>query len=222
MIVMGLPLQYPITTPTYLPTFTTTSCFDMAGSTLDHPCFTNNSHFDSHTASSTQSNDTGTFFHLPTDLAIVQRKRIGTQVRIRKPKKRKPKRPFVRRKLPYHLVMRCLRRRANRPPRLVGPSRRDQLRTRREKRRRYRRGRVAREHTAFYEHLLNQTTQPQFQLDEFDKDLLSLFVGDLDPTQPFRLCREFNLESPSISFQDSIAALVSRHHDVCCQAAYPS
>ena len=48
--------------------------------------------------------------------------RSGFTAKKRKAKKRKLKRPFVRRKLPYHLVMRCLRRRGNRPPKLVAPS----------------------------------------------------------------------------------------------------
>ena len=211
-------MKTPITSPTYSPT---TSHVDMFDPIADHPCFNDKSFFN--TSSSSYSDDTG-FFHLPTDIAIVQRKRIGKRIHLRKPKKRKPKKPFVRRKLPYHLVMRCLRRRSNRPPRLTGPSRRDQRHTRQEKRRRYRRGRVAREHTAYFEQLLTtpRPSQQLFPLPEFDKDLLSSFVDDLDPTQSFRLCREFSLESPNSSFQDSLAALVSRQSEMYFIAAYPN
>jgi len=57
-----------------------------------------------------------------------------------------PKPPYVfrRRKLPYRLVLRCYARKGNRPKRIFGPSRRELLRVRREKRRRYRRKRTVR------------------------------------------------------------------------------
>ena len=161
----------------------------MNDSSLDHPCFTPSSYFDPFQVSSPLSHDNGTLFHLTTEIAIVQRKRIGIKVHLRKPKKRKPKKPFVRRKLHYHLVVRCRRRRSNRPRRIIGPSRRDQQRTCSEKRRRYREGRAAREwqlsaheRTAYYEQVLTEPTQPLFQLHEFDKVLLAPFVDDLDPT----------------------------------------
>ena len=61
---------------------------------------------------------------------------------------------------------------------------RDQQHTRQEKRRWYRQGCVAREHTAYFEQLLTtpRPSQHLFLLPEFGKDLLSSFVDDLDPT----------------------------------------
>ena len=43
----------------------------------------------------------------------------------------------------------------------------------------------------------------------------------LDPTRSFRLCREFSLDSPVLSFQDSLAALAIRQ-DTICHSAFPS
>mmetsp|Transcript_4245 Transcript_4245/g.9634 ORF Transcript_4245/g.9634 Transcript_4245/m.9634 type:complete len:345 (+) Transcript_4245:2650-3684(+) len=64
------------------------------------------------------------------------------------------------------------------------------------------------------EHLYAEPSQPQFLLDEFDETLLNDFVSDLDPTQPLRLVREFNLESPSLSFEQQLSCLVSRVNDI--------
>ena len=68
-----------------------------------------------------------------------------------------PKPPYVfcRRKLPYRLVLRCYAWKGNRPKRIFGPSWRELLCVRREKRRRYRRKQTVRNMRRFYKALVS-------------------------------------------------------------------
>ena len=190
----------------------------MDDSPLNYPCFTNNSFFDPFQVTSALANGNGSLFKLSTEIAIVQRKNIGIRVHIWKPKKRKPKTPFVRWKLHYHLVIRCRRRSSNIDHEgLLGPP-----------------GKINsvpfREAPSISQWLccawvatfsawaygilwavLTKPKQPLLQLYEFNNDPLASFFDNLDPTQSFWLSREFILERPFLSFQDLLAALVLRH-----------
>ena len=124
-----------------------------------------------------------------------------------RPKKRKarnrlPKPPYVfhRRKLPYHLVMRCYARKGNRPERIFGPSRRELLLVRREKRRRYRHKRAKREARLFYEALISVPRLGKNPLHEPDINLILPLLDRLGPGGiPLPLVEEFALESSTPS-----------------------
>ena len=88
---------------------------------------------------------------------------------------------FRRRKLPYHLVMRCRRRKGNRPIRVFGPSRAELLRVRREKRRRYRYNRALRRPLQAWVEATSGQQAPCFRLYEPDDDCLNRLVRTIGP-----------------------------------------
>ena len=120
----------------------------------------------------------------------------------------KPKPPYVfrRRKLPYQLVLRCYARKGNRPKRMFGPSRRELLLVRREKRRRYRRKRTVRNMRHFYEALISMPSTGSFYLDRPDISLIEATIKKLGPGGvPLLLTEEFSLTSPDDIDQDTLS-----------------
>ena len=131
-----------------------------------------------------------------TDVMLIIRimYRLFRYGRKRKKKRKSRKKIFHRRKLPYWLVIRCRRRKGNRPSRIYGPTRREQLLTRREKRRRYRRGRNLRVWRGLYNESTNTLSEStntlseliglsraKFQLDELPTAMIDEFVKSLGP-----------------------------------------
>ena len=82
--------------------------------------------------------------------ATVMSRRHTRKWKNNKVRPRWPKPRFRRRKLHFHLVLRCRARKGNRPERIFGKSRAELLAVRRNKRRRYRHGRSRRDALAFY------------------------------------------------------------------------
>ena len=121
--------------------------------------------------------------------------------------------PFRRRSLPYHLVLRCHRRKRNRPPRLTGPSRRAiylaQLAVRRAKRKRYRQSAILRKYRRVYEACVNTPTIATFRLDVIqDESKIQAAISKLGPGGvPWDLIENFSLSSPVPDPHDADALL---------------
>ena len=132
-----------------------------------------------------------------TSLCWIQHGRPPERLRKKKKKRTRPPRSkFRRHKLPYHLVLRCRRRQGNRPPRIVGRSRRELLTIRREKRREYRRRAKLRKDIAVYE-AWSTGPSPRFKVEEPDISLIQPLLLTLGPGGiPFKICALFDLDSP--------------------------
>jgi len=139
--------------------------------------------------------------------------------RKKKYKRKSQKKVFHRRKLPYWLVIRCRRRKGNRPPRIYGPSRREQLLTRRMKRRRYRRGRNLRVWRGLYDESTNtlsewiSVSRAKFQLDEIPTAMIDEFDKSLGPGGIQQDVKAFDLSTPE-QIERGLSNLVLRAHYV--------
>ena len=129
-------------------------------------------------------------------------------------------RVFRRRSLPYHLVLRCRRRKGNRPDKIFGPSRAELLSVRREKRRRYRKGRAKRAYLQTYEAATSEYLCPFFRLHEPDVDLLRPILRTLGPGGiPLNLAAnqaqfELDTSNPSPNDEVNARALIFRAHEI--------
>lgn len=156
-----------------------------------------------------------------TDVMLIIRimYRLFRYGRKRKKKRKSRKKIFHRRKLPYWLVIRCRRRKGNRPSRIYGPTRREQLLTRREKRRRYRHGRNLRVWRGLYNESTNTLSEliglsrAKFQLDELPTAMIDEFVKSLGPGGIQQDIKTFDLSTPE-QIERGLPNLVLRAHYV--------
>ena len=131
--------------------------------------------------------------HAPFASRRLTRKRKMNRLRPRWPKPR-----FRRRKLHFHLVLRCRARKGNRPEHIFGKSRAELLVVRCNKRCRYRHGRSRRDALAFYEACVSGPPPKLFKLVEPDILLILPLIWRLGPGGiPFEMVEELVIDPDS-------------------------